>query len=239
MPEKTALLYARVSTNRQAKTGYSLGSQSKILIEKAEGLGYSVELIVERGSGRRASRPKLNDAIKRLNKGEAEALFVLDVDRLSRSTRHALEVAEMAKKNKWRLVILSLDIDTATASGKMVLSQLAIFAEFESSMTSERVKRQHEARRERGIVWGVDEGFISQLDPMARDLIVTEFIKGSSLRQTVRALQEAGLKTARGGQWHASTVKSYLDSPVSKNVAEEKARRLLEAKKLKEKKGAE
>lgn len=231
MPEKLALLYARVSTDKQAKAGYSLGSQTKELIKKAEELGYSIEPITERGSGRRASRPKLNEALKRLNAGQAAALFVLDVDRLARSTRHALEIAEMADKHNWRLVVSSMGVDTETTIGKLMLSQLAIFADFENSIHSDRVKRQHLDRRERGIVWGVTAGYKGKLDPKARAMIVAEYKKGSSLRETARALEAAGLETATGGQWRPATIKTYIDSPQTDLTAAKAKRKLVADKK--------
>jgi DNA invertase Pin-like site-specific DNA recombinase len=216
LSEKIALLYARVSTNRQAENGHSLDSQAALLKTKAEAQGYRVEIVLENGSGRKANRPKLNEALDRLNRKEAQALFALDIDRLARSTRHALEIAEMAKRKGWRLVIASLDIDTETAIGEMMLGQLAIFAQFESRMTGERVKRQHQARRERGIVWGVDEGFRGNLSPKTRALIVKLNQEGLSLRGIIKQLEAKGLKTARGGVWQPATISAILKSPQSK-----------------------
>lgn len=214
--EKIALLYARVSTNRQKETGHSLDSQSALLIKEAEAQGYRVEIILENGSGRKANRPKLNKAIERLNKGEAHALFVLDIDRLARSTRHALEIAETAQRKGWRLVIASLQIDTQTPAGEVMLSMLATFAQFESRMTSERVKRQHQARRERGIVWGVDEGPKGELEIKTRKQIRREYEAGKSLRAIARDLEAKGVPSARGGKWEAATIRAILNSPITK-----------------------
>lgn len=216
MSEKVALLYARVSTNRQAATGHSLDSQTALLVKKAESQGYQVELVLENGSGRKANRPKLNEALERLNKKQAHALFVLDIDRLARSTIHALEIAEQAKRKGWRLVINSLDIDTETNSGKMMLSMLATFAEFESGIISDRVKRQHQARRERGVTWGVTEGYKGKLDPKARQLIVKEHQAGNSLRGIIKKLEDKGYQTPRGGKWQPATIRAILQSPQSK-----------------------
>lgn len=216
MTEKIALLYARVSTNRQADTGHSLDSQTTLLVNKAESQGYKVELVLENGSGRKASRPKLNEALERLNKGEAQALFVLDIDRLARNTRHALDIAHIAQRKGWRLVIASLDIDTETAFGELMLSQLAIFAQFESRMISERVKRQHQARRERGEVWGLTEGYKGNLDPKARRLIVKQHQAGNSLRGIIKELEAKGIQTPRGGKWQPATIRAILQSPQSK-----------------------
>ena len=83
-----ALAYVRVSTGRQAKTGYSLESQPAILIKAARKAGYRVEIVTETGSGRNSSRPALNRALERLACGDAQALYALDIDRLARSTQH-------------------------------------------------------------------------------------------------------------------------------------------------------
>lgn len=220
MSKKIALLYTRVSTNRQAMNGHSLDSQGNLLVKQAVSQGYEVELVIEEGSGRRVNRPKLNDALDRLNRGEAQALFALDIDRLARSTIHALQIAETARKKGWRLVIASLDIDTETGSGKTMLGMLALFAEFESDVISERVKRQHAARRDRGEVWGVTQGYRGVLDPRARSLIVAENKKGKSLRDIAKALEAKGLQTPRGGKWHAATISAVLASPQSKLIRE-------------------
>jgi DNA invertase Pin-like site-specific DNA recombinase len=216
MSEKLALLYARVSTNRQAEGGHSLDSQSELLVKKAEQEGYRVELVLEEGSGRRVNRPKLNEALERLDRGEAQALLVVDIDRLARSTIHALQVAERAKLKGWRLIILSLDIDTETPPGRTMLGMLAVFAQFESDLISERVKRQHQARRDRGKVWGIDEGFRGSLNPKTRKLIVSERGRGKSLREIAATLESKGLETPRGGKWHAATIRAVLNSPQSK-----------------------
>ena len=214
--EKIALLYARVSTNRQKETGHSLDSQSALLVKEAERQGYKVELVLENGSGRKATRPKLNKAIERLNKGEAHALFALDIDRLARSTRHVLEIAETAQRKGWRLVVASLQIDTETPAGEAMLSMLATFAQFESRMVSERVKRQHQARRERGITWGVDEGPRGELEIKTRKQIRREYEAGKSLREIARNLEAKGVPTARGGKWEAATIRAILNSPITK-----------------------
>lgn len=215
MDEKLALLYARVSTNRQADTGHSLDSQSNLLVKRAESEGYKVELVLENGSGRKARRPKLNEALDRLNKGEAQALFVLDIDRLARNTRHALEIAETAQRKSWRLVIASLQIDTETPQGKLMLGMLANFAEFESRLVSERVKRQHQARRERGVVWGIDQGPKGEIALKTRRQIVAEHRAGKSLREIAGELEAKGVPTARGGKWQAATIRAILNSPAT------------------------
>jgi DNA invertase Pin-like site-specific DNA recombinase len=214
-----ALLYVRVSTNKQAKTGHSVDSQPAILSAAAEARGYRVEVITETGSGRNSARPLLNAALTRLAKGEAAALFALDTDRLARSTMHLLEIAQRAQRQGWALVLLNADVDTSTPTGEAFLTMAAAFAQFESRMISERVKRQHQARRDRGEVWGVTTGTISKLPSQHRALIVKLRAEGKPLRQVADELNAQGITTAQGGAWYAITVSRVLNSPKTKAEA--------------------
>jgi len=214
-----ALIYARVSTNRQSETGHSLESQTQRLTAEAIAQGYEPEVIAEIGSGKRDTRPKLLAALADLKAGRADALFCLDLDRLARSPQNALEIADKARKQNWRLVIVSLGADTATPAGDFVFGIMAMLAQLESRLTSERVLRQHEARRERGIIWGLDEGFKGELDFATRRFIKQQAEEMHlSLREIAKKLTEKGYKTVKGGIWHPQTVKAILESPQTKNL---------------------
>jgi DNA invertase Pin-like site-specific DNA recombinase len=214
-----ALIYARVSTNRQSETGHSLESQTQRLTAEAIAQGYEPELIAEIGSGKRDTRPKLLAALADLKAGRAEALFCLDLDRLARSPQNALEIADKAKNQNWRLVIVSLGADTATPAGQFVFGIMAMLAQLESRLTSERVLRQHEARRERGIIWGLDEGFKGELDLKTRRFIKHQAEElNLSLRAICKNLTAEGYKTIKGGLWYPQTIKAILESPQTQNL---------------------
>lgn len=216
-----AIAYARVSTNRQGENGHSLKGQAAKLTELAEAQGYSVEVVSEIGSGRKASRPKLLEAIERLNKGEAQALFALDLDRLARSNLHAAQIADTAQRKKWRLVISTMNLDNTTSIGQMLFGQLSVFAQFESALTSDRVKRQHEQRRERGVIWGLDQGFRGSLAIETRKLISELASAGQSLGTISQELIRLDHKTPRGGQWHKATIRAVLNSPQTRALVSE------------------
>ncbi len=213
MNTQLALAYVRVSTNRQETTGHSIDSQTAILTALAESQGYEVQIVTEIGSGRSTSRPKLTEALIRLNAGKAQALFAVDIDRLARSTIHLLQIAEASKRRSWRLVVSSANIDTATPQGELMLTMLASFAQFESRMIGLRVERQHEGRRARGVTWGIDEGYKGNLNPQTRVIIAQLTNDGLSLRQIISQLEAKGLKTSRGGEWYPQTIRSIQDSP--------------------------
>lgn len=212
-----ALAYVRVSTGRQAKSGYSLESQPALLVKAARKDGYRVEVVTETGSGRNSSRPALNRCLEQLKSGEAEALYALDIDRLARSTQHLLEIATLSRKQSWRLVVISADVDSNSPAGEMFFTMAAAFAQYESRMISQRVLRQHEARRDRGVVWGYTEGPKSPLPDETIQKIVTMRRQGHSLPEIARQLSAEGVPTARGGKWAAGTIRGILMSPAVKH----------------------
>ncbi|MEP9380776.1 recombinase family protein [Nocardioides sp. KR10-350] len=162
------------------------------------------------------NRPGLRAALERLDnrKDPARALFVLDLDRLTRSVGDFALILDRAAKRGWTLTVLGLGaIDTSTPEGRMAATMIAAAGEYERAMTSKRVARQHEARRARGIVWGVDEGPRPLLPDDVRRRIANERAAGRSLRAIADGLTADGVPTARGGRWQAATVKRILESP--------------------------
>ena len=208
-----ALCYARVSTGRQARTGHSLDSQPQALAAAATEAGYTPEVILEQGSGRNTTRPALSEALARLKAGEAVALYALDIDRLARSTRHLLDIAAASSREGWRLVVLSADVDTSSPAGEALLTVAAAFSQFESRMISERVKRQHQARRERGVVWGVDEGLKSRITESVVAQILALRADGVTLRGIASHLNDEGTVTGAGARWEAVKVSRVIKSP--------------------------
>lgn len=212
-----ALLYLRVSTGRQAESGLSLESQERQLRQAAELAGYSEVLVLrEEGiSGKSLrNRPALQEGLQLLARGEAAALLVAKMDRLSRSTRDTLHLCDLADREGWRLVSLDLNLDTATPTGRLVLTLLAAVAEMERARIAERHRDWHAAKRERGLVWGVDEGPRAQTPESVRRRVLDERAQGRSLRAIADGLNVDNVPTTRGGvKWHASTVAALLSSP--------------------------
>lgn len=212
---ETALIYCRVSTGRQVTDGHSLAEQQRVLTAAAEAAGYTVETVIEAGksAGKVSNRPALREALARLDRGEAGALFVLDLDRLSRSVSDFATILDRSSRKGWRLTVLGMGaVDTSTPEGTMVAQMLAAAAQYERAMVSKRVKRQHEARRQRGEVWGVTTGPRAILPAEVRERIAAEAAQGRSRRAIAEGLAADGIPTARGGRWTHSTVGHVLRS---------------------------
>jgi len=210
-----ALLYARVSTQLQVSDGVSLDVQERQLRQAAELAGYTeFELVREEGrSGKSITgRPALTGALKRLDTGTASALFVTRIDRLARSTKDFLSIIDRANANKWRLVMLDLNLDTASYQGRFVVTIMSALAEMERGIIAERQKDVHKDRRARGIKWGVDMGPKNKTSNEIKDLIRKQKDSGLSFHEIARRLNSNDVPTQNGGRWYATTVKNIYDS---------------------------
>jgi DNA invertase Pin-like site-specific DNA recombinase len=212
-PTDLAILYARVSTQLQVNDGVSLDVQERQLHQAAEMAGYTlIELVREEGrSGKNISgRPALTDALKRLDAGEAKALFVTRIDRLARSTQDFLSVVDRANKNGWRLVMLDLNLDTSSYQGRFVVTIMSALAEMERGIIAERQKDVHKDRRARGVVWGVDMGPKNKTPEEIKQRIVAERSLGFSYQKIADSLNKDSIPTQNNKKWYATTVKNIL-----------------------------
>lgn len=209
-----ALLYARVSTQMQVNDGMSLDVQERSLKQAAEFAGFTkFELIREEGrSGKSISgRPALMGALKRLEAGDAQALFVTRIDRLARSTTDFLDIVDRANKSNWRLVLLDLNLDTSTYQGRFVVTIMSALAEMERNIIAARQRDIHDDRRKRGVVWGVDMGPKNKTPEEIRERVKREKAAGVSYNKIAEGLNRDGIKGQNGGKWYPTTVKNLLE----------------------------
>ena len=213
--KELALLYARVSTQLQVNDGVSLDVQERQLQQAAELAGFTdIELVREEGrSGKSISgRPALTDALKRLDKGEAKVLFVTRIDRLARSTKDFLSIIDRANTNGWRLIMLDLNLDTATYQGRFVVTIMSALAEMERGIIAERQRDVHKDRRARGIVWGVDMGPRNKTPEEIKQRVLSERASGASYKTIADGLNRDEIPTQNLRKWYPTTVKNLVDS---------------------------
>lgn len=99
-------------------------------------------------SGKLASRPQWDACLAYLRPGDQ--LVTLKLDRIGRSVRNLLEVAEDLRQRQIDLVCLDQPIDTTSPVGKMFFTILAAFAEFERDLIAERTRDGLAATTKRG-----------------------------------------------------------------------------------------
>ena len=91
---------------------------------------------------------------------EGDTLVVTKLDRLARSTAHLLQIAEALKAKGANLKVLDLDLDTSTATGKLLFTMIGAIGEFERGLMLERQRE--------GIAKAKAEGKYKGRKPTAR-----------------------------------------------------------------------
>jgi DNA invertase Pin-like site-specific DNA recombinase len=133
---KRAAIYVRVSTAEQ-----NTDSQESELREYVERRGWSCAVYRDHGhSGAKQDRPALNELMADLRRRRVDVVVVWALDRLARSLKQLLTIAEECKSLGVDLVSLKQSLDTTLPAGRLTFQILGAVAEFERSMLQERVR---------------------------------------------------------------------------------------------------
>lgn len=134
--------YARISTQ----------DQSTALQTDALQAAGCERIFIDIASGSRSDRPQLQAALDFVREGDQ--LVVWRLDRLGRSLAHLVELAAALDARRVQLVSLQDQIDTTTATGRLIFHVFGALAEFERSLLKERVNAGLQAARARGRLGG-------------------------------------------------------------------------------------
>ena len=141
--KKIAGLYIRVSTEDQAREGFSLPEQEKRLRAMCEFKGYEVYKVYE-DAGISAKtgnkRPAFDELLQDIKDKKCNTIVVLKLDRLTRSVADWEKILTFLEENEAFLDCANDDINTTNANGKMISRILTSVSQQEIERTSERTK---------------------------------------------------------------------------------------------------
>lgn len=220
-------IYVRVSTQEQAKEGYSINEQVDRLTKYCEAMGWEVyKVYTDPGfSGADTNRPGLQSMIKDIKKGRVNKVVVYKLDRLSRSQKDTLNLIEDEfLKTGVDFVSMSENFDTSTPFGRAIVGILAVFAQLEREQIKERMAMGKEARAKEG-KWNGGNHIPIGYDYIDSELIINAFealqvkeafelaTDNDSPYKIAYTLNDKGYKT-KFGPWEATTVRRVLRSKV-------------------------
>jgi len=205
-----ALGYVRVSTADQVDNGASLDAQRTALTVEANRRGWDLELVADEGlSGKNMNRPALLEALGRLDRGDADTLISIRLDRISRSVADFAGLLDRAGRKGWGLVLLSPALDLADPAGRFTANVLASAAQYERELISARTREGMAQRKLDGWAGGRPAGRPRVLDENVRGRIVAAHTAGHGWTAIARDLTDDQVPTARGGAiWYPSTVQA-------------------------------
>ena len=210
------VIYRRVSTAEQGRSGLGLEAQQRdirLFLESYAEVPYEVlGEFVDHLSGASEDRPELMKALDLCRRTGAE-LLVAKLDRLSRRVAF---IAALMEDPKVRLRVASMPY-----ADKFQLHVYAALAEQEREFISQRTKAALASAKARGKVLGGIRPGTERRNEVRRQIAQTQAQRlaaivvplrnrGATLREIAGALNEAGVQTARGGQWSAVQVQRVL-----------------------------
>jgi len=215
-----AIMYTRVSTAEQGKSGLGLESQKQSIVDFC--LAESIDIIghyeeVETGKGADAldKRPKLAEALERAKK-ERAYLLVSKLDRLGRNVSFISGLME----SKVPFIVTQLGRE----ADSFMLHLYAALSEKERELISTRTKAALKVLKDKGVQLGnrtnLDEARQLSNETNRReaeafaDKVLSTVLQyrnqGESLPTIADRLNKMGVKTRRGGKWYPSTVANIL-----------------------------
>ena len=158
--KKVAGLYIRVSTEDQAREGFSLPEQEKRLRALCEFKGYEIyKLYKDAGISAKTgnTRPAFEELLQDVREKKCNTIVVLKLDRLTRSVYDMEFIMKFLEENDAYLDCANDDINTTSANGRMVARLLTTVSQNEIERTSERTKF--------GMAGAIKEGHIPHKAP--------------------------------------------------------------------------
>lgn len=140
---KVAGIYIRVSTEDQAREGFSLGEQEEKLKQLCDYKGYEVyKVYCDAGISAKdmEHRPKFQEMLKDMKDGKINYIVAYKLDRVTRSVRDLEELISQLEKYNTYLVCDRDDVNTSTANGRFFVRMLTVLSQLEIEIVSERTK---------------------------------------------------------------------------------------------------
>jgi site-specific DNA recombinase len=220
-----AAIYTRVSTEDQAKEGFSLDAQLDKLKSYCKARDWTVanEYIDDGYSGRNVKRPAYTRMMEELEKWDL--LLVLKMDRIHRNSKNFMLMMEFLNKNEKEFVSMSESFDTSNAMGRFVMNILQLVAQLESEQIGERVYigMEQKAKINGGVLgFNIPYGYFYLNGKLLKMPIESDVIKdiyswykdGKSMGEIVKILNSSKIPTKNQGFWAKKMVSKILKNPV-------------------------
>ena len=220
-----AAIYTRVSTEDQAKEGFSLDAQLDKLRSYCKARDWIIgeEYIDDGYSGRTEKRPAYSKMMKEIDSWDI--LLVIKMDRIHRNSKNFMMMMEYLKQKEKEFVSMSESLDTSTAMGRFVMDIIQRIAQLESEQIGERVYigMEQKARTNGGVLgfnipygYYYSDGFlyINREEAPVIENIYTWYKNGKSMGEIAKMLNEAKVPTKKGGIWAKKTISTILKNPL-------------------------
>lgn len=220
-------IYIRVSTLDQAREGYSLAAQERVLREWCEANGHMVICVYadEGISGKDIEhRPDMCRMLEDAKLGEFDLVLIWALSRLTRSVSDLYDTCELLNDCGVDIKSYTEPFDTGTPVGRAMMGLLGVFAQMERELTAERVRaamteRAVQGKRTCNMVLGYDLDGKDSLQINESEAACVRYIFGKYIEyQNLSAVAELcrlrGYTGKRGRVQTAESIRKILSCPI-------------------------
>lgn len=213
-------LYCRVSTDIQAREGFSLEEQEERLRALCTYKGYEViDIYVDAGiSGKDTNRPEFQRMMEDIKNGRINRIITLKLDRLTRSIIDLENLVRFLEENNCSLEAAYEEINTSNANGRFFVRMLTILAQLEIERTSERtligldgaLKAKHTTGRAPLGFKKIEKLlYVNEEVAPTIQIIFNDYIGGLSACKIAKVLSEERILNRK---WKSTTIDKILDN---------------------------
>ena len=210
-------IYVRVSTEEQAKKGYSIESQKVKLESYCRERGWAYAVYEDSGfSAGSLNRPSIQLLINEIKAGKINKVVVWKLDRLSRRMRDLYNVLALFEKHDVELVSVTENIITNSSLGKFLTGILGSVAELEREQIRERIRAVKDTRKrvkrlplgQPPLGYGAGFKVVPEQAEVVREIFgLAQFMGTTGI---ARSLNKKGLRTRDGNTWSRVAVHRIL-----------------------------
>ena len=222
---KVAGVYIRVSTEDQAREGFSLGEQEEKLLQLCKFKELEVYKVYK-DAGISAKdmehRPQFQEMLKDMKKGKLNYIVAYKLDRITRSVRDLEELISVLEQYNCFLLCDRDDVNTSTANGRFFVRMLTVLSQLEIEIVSERtkfglngaIKSGHiPGQRPFGYKSAEDKRMV--IDNSTRpyvEKIFDMYLEGKSFQQIANYFKESNIYPKKN--WKDTTIQKIIDNKI-------------------------
>lgn len=218
-------IYVRVSTQEQAKEGYSIPTQIKLLEAFCDSQGWDKrEVYADPGqSAKDTNRPDLQRLKKDIQKGEIDVLLVYRLDRLTRSVRDLFDILQFLEESNCAFRSATENYDTTSAMGRMFIGLVGLMAQWERENIGERVSV---VMKEKALIGGItgrqpygfkidgDKRVVDEDEKEVILMMIDIFKRHKSMIAVAQELNRMNIPTkTKTTTWSHQTIRQLLRNP--------------------------
>ena len=222
---KIAGVYIRVSTEDQAKEGFSLGEQEEKLLQLCKFKELDVYKVYK-DAGISAKdmehRPQFQEMLKDMKEGKLNYIVAYKLDRITRSVRDLEELISVLEQYNCFLLCDRDDVNTSTANGRFFVRMLTVLSQLEIEIVSERTKFGLNGAIKSGHIPGQRPfGYKSAddkrmvIDNATRpyvEKIFDMYLEGKSFQQIANYFKENNIYPKK--KWKDTTIQKIIDNKI-------------------------